>query len=88
LVTAGGLQGSSDTWVSSAYYDANRLTEVWEKGVIGLLRAALRAGRLHTKMTIEEIEAVLTVQEKRWWWRRKFNRSRINGISFNTLVAM
>jgi hypothetical protein len=72
MVTAGGLQGSSDTWVSSADYDANRLTEVWQKGVIGLLRTALRAGRLHTKkMTIEEIEAVLTVQEKRWWWRAK-----------------
>jgi Putative transposase len=35
--------------------------------VIELLRAALRAGQLHTKMTIEQMGAMLTQQEKRWW---------------------
>jgi hypothetical protein len=67
MVTGGGLFGSSDTWVSRVYYDRDPLMEAWRKAVIELLRAALRAGQLHTKMTIDQMEAMLTQQEKRWW---------------------
>ena len=35
--------------------------------MIALLRAALRAGQLQTKMAVNEIEELLTEQEKRWW---------------------
>ncbi len=41
--------------------------ESWRKAVIALLRAALRAGQLRTKMAIDQVEAMLTQQEKRWW---------------------
>jgi hypothetical protein len=47
MITAGGLCG--DTWVSSVYYEQDRLMEAWRRAVIELLRAALRAGQLHTK---------------------------------------
>ena len=39
----------------------------WRKTVIALLRAALRAGQLSTKMTVAQMEAMLTEQETRWW---------------------
>ena len=67
MVTGGGLHGSSDIWVSRAYYKPDRLMESWRKAVIALLRAALRAGQLRTKMAIDQVEAMLTEQEKRWW---------------------
>jgi hypothetical protein len=67
MVTGGGLFGSSDTWVSRVYYDRDLLMEAWRKAVIELLRAALRGGQLHTKMTNEQMDAMLTQQEKRWW---------------------
>jgi hypothetical protein len=49
MVTGGGLYGFSDTWVSRVYYDRDPLIQSWRKAVIELLRAALRAGQLHTK---------------------------------------
>jgi hypothetical protein len=67
MVTGGGLYGSSGTWVSRVYYDRDRLMEAWRKAVIELLRAALRAGQLHTEMTVDQMERMLTQQEKRWW---------------------
>jgi Putative transposase/Transposase zinc-binding domain len=67
MVTAGGLYGSSDTWVSRAYYNCARLTKVWRKAVIALLRAARRAGQLRTKMTAAQVDEMLMQQEKRWW---------------------
>jgi len=67
MVTGGGLYGFSDTWVSRVYYDRDPLMKSWRKAVIELLRAALRAGQLHTKMTVDQMEEMLTQQEKRWW---------------------
>jgi Putative transposase/Transposase zinc-binding domain len=67
MVTGGGLYWSSGTWVSRVYYDRDQLMESWRKAVIALLRAALRAGQLKTKMTVKEMEELLTEQEKRWW---------------------
>lgn len=67
MVTGGGLYGSSDTWVPRVYYERDPLMEAWRRAVIALLRAALRAGQLHTKMPVEQIEEILTRQENRWW---------------------
>jgi Putative transposase/Transposase zinc-binding domain len=67
MVTGGGLHGSSDIWVSRVYYDRDALMEAWRKAVIDLLRAALRAGQLRTEMIVDQIEEMLTQQEKRWW---------------------
>ena len=65
MITGGGLCG--DTWGSSVYYEQDRLMEAWRRAVIELLRAALRAGQLHTKMAIDQVEVLLTQEEKRWW---------------------
>ena len=67
MVTGGGLYGSSDTWVSRAYHERDLLMEAWRRAVIALIRAALRAGRLRTKMTADQIEEMLTEQENRSW---------------------
>jgi hypothetical protein len=67
LVTAGGLYGLSDSWVETAYYDRDGLLEGWRKAVIKLLRAALRTGQLVSTQAIDELEAMLTAQETRWW---------------------
>ena len=45
MVTAGGLNGVSDTWVGTAYYKREELLTSWRKAVIKLLREALRAGQ-------------------------------------------
>ena len=67
MVTGGGLHGSSDIWVSSVYYERDTLMEAWRRAVIALLRAALRAGQLHTKMNVAQMEELLTQQEKCSW---------------------
>jgi len=67
MVTGGGLSGSSGTWVPRIYYDRNLLMGAWRKAVIGLLRAALQAGQLHTKMTADQVKELLTQNEKIWW---------------------
>lgn len=67
MVTGRGLHGSSDIWVSRVYYERDPLMEAWRRAVIALLRAALRAGQLHTKMTVAEMEEMLIQQEKCWW---------------------
>jgi hypothetical protein len=67
MVTGGGLHGSFDIWVSRVYYDRDQLMKSWRKAVIALLRAALRAGQLHTEKTVDQMEEILTQQEKRWW---------------------
>lgn len=66
MVTGGGF-GSTNTWVPRVYYDRNQLMTSWRKAVISLLRAALKAGQLHTEMNIEEIETMLSKWESRWW---------------------
>jgi len=67
MVTGGGLHGSSDIWASSVYYERDPLMEAWRRAVIALLRAALRAGQLHTKMNVAQLEELLTQQEKCSW---------------------
>jgi hypothetical protein len=66
MVTAGGWRISSGSWVRSMYYHRDILMRLWRGAVLDLLRAALRAGRLQTTTTIDEMEAMLTGQE-RWW---------------------
>jgi hypothetical protein len=67
MVTGGGLHGSSDIWASSVYYERDPLMETWRRAVIALLRVALRAGQLHTKMNVAQMEELLTQQEQCSW---------------------
>jgi len=67
MVTGGGLHESSVIWVSRVFYDRDLLMKSWRKAVIALLRAALRAGQLRTELTADQMEEMLTQQEKRWW---------------------
>lgn len=66
MVTAGGWQASSGTWVRSVYYDRDLVTVLWRTAVLDLLRKALHAGVLTTYKTFEEVEELLSAQE-RWW---------------------
>jgi len=67
MVTAGGLHDFSGIWVSRVYCDHNRLLKAWRKAVIALLRAALRAGQLRTKLVADQMGDLLTHLEKCWW---------------------
>jgi hypothetical protein len=67
MVTEGGLDGSSNIWVSRAYYERDALMKAWRKAVIALLRAALRAGQLRTELTADQMGDLLTHLEERWW---------------------
>src|SRR5450631_2430365 len=67
MVTGGGLDASSNTWVSSVYYDREALMQAWRKAVIALLRAALRAGQLRTELTAGQVRDLLIHLEKCWW---------------------
>jgi hypothetical protein len=40
--------------------------KAWRNGILNLLRTALRAGQLRTKMTNDQVMGML-VQEERWW---------------------
>src|SRR6476619_5997636 len=66
MATAGGWRISSGSWVQSVFYRRNILMHLWRSAVLDLLRTALHAGRLRTAMTADEMEAMLTQQE-RWW---------------------
>jgi len=67
MVTGGGLQRSSVSWVPRVYYDRDALVKSWRKAVIALLRAVLRAGQLRTNLTPDQIGDLLTHLEKCWW---------------------
>jgi len=67
IATALGLHESSGRWVSSVYYDHAAMMRAWRRAVINLLRAALRAGRLRTNMTNDQVEELLTSKETRPW---------------------
>ena len=67
MVTGGGLHDSSGSWVSRVYCGRDPLMEFWRKAVIELVRTALRASLLQTEMTVDQMEAMLIHQEKRWW---------------------
>jgi len=66
MAPAGGWQISSGSWVQSVFYRRDILMHLWRSAVLNLLRTALRQGKLTTEMTIDEMEAMLTKQE-RWW---------------------
>lgn len=66
MATAGGWRVSSGSWVESVFYRRNILMHLWRSAVLDLLRTALRKGRLRMTMTVDEMEAMLTQQE-RWW---------------------
>jgi hypothetical protein len=55
MVTAGGLNSLSDSWVPTVYYERDKLLESWRKAVIKLLRTALRIGQLVSSLTVDEI---------------------------------
>ena len=65
IVTAGGVRGVS--WIKNIYFGQNPVMEIWRKGVIRLLRTASDAGQLHTNLTRDEMQILLTQQEQRWW---------------------
>ena len=67
MVTGGGLDGSSDGWISRVFYERDPLMQAWRRAVIALLRAALQAGQLRTTLPIDQTEALLAEQENRWW---------------------
>jgi hypothetical protein len=66
MVTAGGLE-LSGKWRTGVYYDRDALSHYWRKGVIRLLRASLRTGKLSTQLPAEQVDATLAHQENRWW---------------------
>jgi hypothetical protein len=78
MVTAGGL--SADKWVSSVYCESDLLMQSWRKAVITLLLRALRAGKLRTELTANQVEDLLTHLE-RCWWNIKF-QSFVNKLHF------
>jgi len=67
MVTGGGY-GSAETWVPSVYYKHEMLMQAWRKAVTELLRTALQAEQLCITMTVDQMEEMLTEQEKRHWW--------------------
>ena len=62
MVTAGGLE-TSGGWMPSVYYDVDALNCYWRRGVIRLLRASLRAGRLVTELAAQAVEEKPIQQE-------------------------
>jgi hypothetical protein len=67
MVTAGGLHDSSGIWVSSVLYESETLMRSWRRAVIAILRAAAQASQVVTSIPGEELEELLSQQEKRWW---------------------
>jgi hypothetical protein len=67
MVTGGGLRGPSGKWSPRIYYDRDRMMKAWQKAVIALLRAALRAGQLRTELTADQTGDMLNHLEKCWW---------------------
>jgi hypothetical protein len=63
MVTGGGYR-PAEPWIFSVYYDRDCLMKAWQKAVIELLRAALRAGHLRTTMSIDDIERMVTQIER------------------------
>jgi len=67
LVTGGALYESSNSWVAQIYYDRDALMKAWRTAVIALLRTALRARRLRTELTADQMGDLLTYLERCWW---------------------
>lgn len=67
MVTAGGLQDSSEVWVANILHDGDALMRSWRRAVIAILRAAAQAGELVTRIPSRQLEQLLRQQETRWW---------------------
>jgi len=67
MVTGGGLHESPDIWAPRVYYDRDLLMRAWQRAVIAILRAALRASQLRTELTAGQMGDLLTHLEKCWW---------------------
>jgi len=67
MVSGGALSVHSGGWTTPVYYNRERLMMAWRRAVIELLRAALRMGLLQANTTANEMEALLSEQEARWW---------------------
>ena len=67
MVTAGGLQVSSDSWIQSIYYDQDSLMEAWRKSVTALLRVAVAGGRIQSDLTSDQTKDLLDHLQNRWW---------------------
>ena len=67
MVTAGGLHGSSEVWVSSTLYDRDALMRSWQRAVVAILRAAAQSGQLVTNVPSEQLQELLSQQRNRWW---------------------
>ena len=66
LTTAGDLKTAGADW-ESIFFEGHELTRVWQRLVIVLLRAALKAGRLKSEQTNDEARRLLSCEEKRTW---------------------
>ena len=67
MVTGGALCESSDIWAPRVYCDRDLLMRAWQRAVIALLRAALRAAQLRTELTAGQMGDLLTHLERCWW---------------------
>ena len=67
MVTAGGLHESSEVWVAGIFYNGDSLMRSWQRAVIAILRAAVRAGQLATRTSPDQLEDLLHQQETRSW---------------------
>jgi putative transposase/transposase-like zinc-binding protein len=70
MVTGGGFQSTSGSWVLSVNFDytvRDRLMKFWRAAVINLLRSANNSRLLRSEMSPEGVEALLAEQAERWW---------------------
>jgi len=67
MVTAGGLDGSGNGWVARVFYERDPLMKAWRRAVVALLRAAGQTRQLLRTVPAEQLAALLTEQENRWW---------------------
>jgi Putative transposase/Transposase zinc-binding domain len=67
MVSAGGLRASAGVWVSSVYYDKDRLMQCWRSAVLKILHRAHFAGLLRSEMDFDQLEEMLRSQADRWW---------------------
>ena len=67
MVTGGGLPNSSEVWVPGILYERDTLMRSWRRAVIAILRAAVRANHIVTRIPNRQLEELLSHQEGRWW---------------------
>jgi len=67
LVSAQGLDRSSNAWSRPVAFDTGNIMHIWRYAVIAYLRRALKAGVLSGVGSNQEIREQLTIQYERWW---------------------